>query len=80
MRKTACSVRLPTTRAALRALASRSLEAEPLRVADAELLLLRDAFASVEAPLREELAPAVGRVIVVDTQQWQAKKRVTAVG
>jgi hypothetical protein len=64
----------------LKALAARDQDADALPINDDDLRLLRDAFASLQQPVRQQLAREVGRVIGVDIQMWEKDARVTKPG
>lgn len=70
----------PDPESTLRALASRDEDIEPLLIPDDELRLMRDAFATLEPAVQQELGPNVGRVITIDLQRWEGSKRVADKG
>ncbi|MGH3079628.1 MAG: sacsin N-terminal ATP-binding-like domain-containing protein [Gaiellaceae bacterium] len=68
----------PDEQATLQALAARDEAKEPIELADADLLLLRDALEALEATEQRELGLEIGERVAIAVQQWQGGKRVPA--
>jgi hypothetical protein len=64
----------------LKAIASHKWNNQFPQINDHNLLLIKDALGAVEQNKQRELGLSVGKVILVETQSWDGKKRVNGFG